>query len=110
MEEALRVFDLVGSAEQISDFAVPEWRLHTFASMLWSRLGDEPRAVAARTQPTEPDPPRSPGSPRTSSYAGASCSPRGLTGGAAAATSPSVCRRRMLSRLGRTTVPLLIAA
>jgi transcriptional regulator with XRE-family HTH domain len=48
MEEALRVFDLVGSSEQISDFAVPEWRLHTFASMLWSRLGDEPRAVAAQ--------------------------------------------------------------
>jgi transcriptional regulator with XRE-family HTH domain len=57
MEESLKVFDLVGSTEQISDFAVPEWRFHTFASMLWSRLGDESRAMAAqdaadRTRPT----------------------------------------------------------
>jgi len=29
----------------VSDFAVPEWRFHTFASMLLSRLGD-PGAVA----------------------------------------------------------------
>jgi tetratricopeptide (TPR) repeat protein len=44
LDEARRVFDLVGSDEQISDFAVPEWRFHTFASMLLSRLGD-PGAV-----------------------------------------------------------------
>src|SRR5439155_13705003 len=47
--------DVVGSSEQISDFAVPEWRFHTFVSMLLSRLGD-PRAVdeqeaADRTRP-----------------------------------------------------------
>lgn len=48
MEEAQRLFDQVGSAEQISDFAIPEWRMSTFASMLWSRLGDEQRAVAAQ--------------------------------------------------------------
>jgi transcriptional regulator with XRE-family HTH domain len=46
--EALRVFDLAGSSEQISDFAVPEWRLWTFLSMLYSRLGDEKRAVRAQ--------------------------------------------------------------
>lgn len=48
MEQAQRVFDQVGSTEQISDFAVPEWRMNTFASMLWSRLGDERRAVVAQ--------------------------------------------------------------
>lgn len=37
---ARRVFDAAGSHEQISDFAVPEWRMHTFTSMLLSRLGD----------------------------------------------------------------------
>ncbi|MGL5867097.1 MAG: helix-turn-helix domain-containing protein [Dermatophilaceae bacterium] len=56
MDQAQRVFDQVGSIDQTSDFAVPEWRMNTFASMLWSRLGDEPRAVAAhaaadRTRP-----------------------------------------------------------
>jgi transcriptional regulator with XRE-family HTH domain len=56
MEDAARVFDACGSPDDISDFAVPEWRFHTFASMLWSRLGDEPRAVvsqdaADRTRP-----------------------------------------------------------
>lgn len=47
LDEARRVFDRVGSADQISDFAVPEWRMATFASMLLSRLGD-PRAVQAQ--------------------------------------------------------------
>jgi hypothetical protein len=55
LEQAQRVFDVAGSSEQASDFAVPEWRFHTFASMLLSRLGD-PRAVveqgaADRTRP-----------------------------------------------------------
>ncbi len=55
LDLARRVFDVSGSTEQISDFAVPEWRFHTFASMLLSRLG-EPRAVeeqdaADRTRP-----------------------------------------------------------
>jgi hypothetical protein len=41
------VFDKSGSDEQISDFAVPEWRFHTFTSMLLSRMG-HPDAVAAQ--------------------------------------------------------------
>ncbi|MFC6019164.1 helix-turn-helix domain-containing protein [Plantactinospora solaniradicis] len=47
LDDARRIFDTVGSAEQISDFAVPEWRFHTFESMLLSRLG-HPGAVAAQ--------------------------------------------------------------
>lgn len=47
LDAARRAFDVAGSAEQISDFAVPEWRFHTFTSMLLSRLGD-PRAVEAQ--------------------------------------------------------------
>jgi hypothetical protein len=55
LDDARRVFDVAGSYEQISDFAVPEWRFHTFASMLLSRLG-HPRATdeqdaADRTRP-----------------------------------------------------------
>jgi hypothetical protein len=45
VEDAKRVFDVAGSTEQVSDFAVPEWRFHVFLSMLYSRLGDERRAV-----------------------------------------------------------------
>jgi transcriptional regulator with XRE-family HTH domain len=48
MELAHREFDAVGSHEQVSDFAVPEWRFWTFGSMLWSRLGDEARATQAQ--------------------------------------------------------------
>jgi len=47
LDEARRVFDRVGSPDQISDFAVPEWRMATFTSMLLSRLG-EPTAVDAQ--------------------------------------------------------------
>jgi len=50
------VFDVAGSQEQISDFAVPEWRFHTFVSMLLSRLGDaraiDEQDAADRTRPT----------------------------------------------------------
>ncbi len=57
LDQARRTFDLAGSDDQVSDFAVPAWRFHTFASMLLSRLGD-PRAVleqdaADRTRPPE---------------------------------------------------------
>jgi hypothetical protein len=57
LDDARRVFDIAGSPDQISDFAVPEWRFHTFASMLLSRMGD-PAAVAEqdaadRTRPSE---------------------------------------------------------
>jgi transcriptional regulator with XRE-family HTH domain len=47
LDKARKDFDVAGSDEQISDFAVPEWRFHTFTSMLLSRLGD-PRAVEAQ--------------------------------------------------------------
>lgn len=49
LESAQRAFDHAGSEEQISDFAVPEWRMWTFTSMLLSRLGDR-RAVEAQDQ------------------------------------------------------------
>jgi hypothetical protein len=39
---------VAGSEEQISDYAVPEWRMHTFTSMLLSRMGDERGAVEAQ--------------------------------------------------------------
>ncbi len=48
MERAERELELVGSSDQISDFAVPEWRFWTFASMLFSRLGDQARASHAQ--------------------------------------------------------------
>jgi hypothetical protein len=57
LDDARRVFDVVGSYEQISDFAVPEWRFHTFASMLLSRLGHRAAVAqqdaADRTRPAE---------------------------------------------------------
>ena len=57
MRASRRAFDVAGSHEQISDFAVPEWRMSTFCSMLLSRLGDR-RAEAEqenadRTRPAE---------------------------------------------------------
>jgi hypothetical protein len=56
LDHARCAFDVAGSDEQISDYAVPEWRMATFVSMLLSRLG-HPRAVEAqdqadRTRPT----------------------------------------------------------
>jgi transcriptional regulator with XRE-family HTH domain len=48
LEEAKGLFDTVGSSEQISDYAIPEWRMNTFTSMLLSRMGDERGAVAAQ--------------------------------------------------------------
>jgi hypothetical protein len=48
-EAARRVFDQVASpAGEISDFAVPPWRMATFRSMLWARLGDVHRAEEAQ--------------------------------------------------------------
>jgi hypothetical protein len=56
LEEGWRVFDVAGSYEQVSDFAVPEWRMATFTSMLLSRLGD-PEATDAQewADRTRPD-------------------------------------------------------
>ncbi|NJC72412.1 helix-turn-helix transcriptional regulator [Planosporangium thailandense] len=57
LDDARRMFDVAGSSEQTSDFAIPEWRFHTFASMLLSRLGDPAAAAeqdaADRTRPPE---------------------------------------------------------
>lgn len=58
LEQARRVFEVAGSHEQVSDYAVPEWRFHTFASMLLSRMGDERHAVqeqeaADRSRPAQ---------------------------------------------------------
>lgn len=57
LDDARRVFDVAGSDDSTSDYNVPEWRFHTFVSMLLSRMGD-PGAVDAqdaadRTRPTE---------------------------------------------------------
>lgn len=49
LDEARRVFDLVGSDDAASDFNVPVWRFHTFASVVLSRLGDK-RATADQDQ------------------------------------------------------------
>jgi transcriptional regulator with XRE-family HTH domain len=48
--EGKRLFDAAGSDEQVSDYAVPEWRMHTFKSMLLSRMGDERGAVIAQDE------------------------------------------------------------
>lgn len=47
LDDARRVFDVAGSDSSASDFNVPEWRFHTFASMLLSRMG-HPAAEAAQ--------------------------------------------------------------
>lgn len=48
MDDARREFEVSGSHEQESDFAMPEWRFAVHESMLWSRLGDQDRAVVAQ--------------------------------------------------------------
>lgn len=48
MTEGRRLHDAVGSHEQTSDYAVPEWRMNVFASLLAARLGDEATAIAAQ--------------------------------------------------------------
>ena len=48
MEEGRRVFDLVGSHEQESDYAVPLWRMNVFMSLLSARLGEERLALQAQ--------------------------------------------------------------
>ena len=45
LEQGRRVFDTVGSDEQTSDYAVPEWRMNVFTSLLLARLGEERGAV-----------------------------------------------------------------
>lgn len=48
LDDARRVFDQVGSDEQISDFAIPEWRMATISGLLLARLGEEHRAIEAQ--------------------------------------------------------------
>ena len=48
LEEGRRTFDSAGSHEQTSDYAVPEWRMAVFCSLLLARLGDERGAMAAQ--------------------------------------------------------------
>lgn len=48
LEDAERTFDIVGSDEQISDFAIPEWRYNTITGLLLARIGDEHRAITAQ--------------------------------------------------------------
>lgn len=48
LTEGRRLHDAVGSDEQTSDYAVPQWRMGVFCSLLSARLGDEPAALAAR--------------------------------------------------------------
>lgn len=48
LEQGRRLFDLAGSHEQTSDYAVPEWRMAVFCSLLLARLGDEARALEAQ--------------------------------------------------------------
>jgi hypothetical protein len=45
LDQGRRVFDVAGSEEQQSDFAVPAWRMAVFASLLLARLGHERAAV-----------------------------------------------------------------
>ncbi len=48
MDQGRRMFDVSGSYEQTSDYAVPWWRMNVFVSLLAARLGDENAAVAAQ--------------------------------------------------------------
>ncbi|RCG29479.1 XRE family transcriptional regulator [Sphaerisporangium album] len=48
LEEGRRVFDVAGSEEQESDYAVPLWRVNVFTSLLAARLGDERTALRAQ--------------------------------------------------------------
>jgi len=48
LEDGRRVFDEVGSYEQTSDYAVPEWRMGVFVSLLGARLGEERTALDAQ--------------------------------------------------------------
>lgn len=48
LDEGRRTFDVAGSYEQTSDYAVPEWRMGVFTSLLAARLGDERTALDAQ--------------------------------------------------------------
>jgi hypothetical protein len=48
LEQGRRAFEVVGSHEQQSDYAVPEWRMAVFCSLLLARLGEEHAALEAQ--------------------------------------------------------------
>lgn len=48
LTEGHRVFDAAGSDDQVSDYAVPWWRMNVYVSLLAARLGDESTAIAAQ--------------------------------------------------------------
>ncbi|MFJ6140834.1 helix-turn-helix domain-containing protein [Kitasatospora sp. NPDC092286] len=51
MDDGWRVFEKVASpANEKSDYAVPEWRMNVFCSLLLARLGEERRALEAQEQ------------------------------------------------------------
>lgn len=53
MDDGRRVFDVVSSQEQESDYAVPLWRMNVFGSLLSARLGDERTALEAQEVATK---------------------------------------------------------
>jgi transcriptional regulator with XRE-family HTH domain len=58
-EAARRVFDPIASPDaEVSDFAVPPWRMATFRSMLWARLGQVRRAEQAQAEADDGRPPQ----------------------------------------------------
>ena len=49
LAQGRRMFDAAGSADdEISDYAVPWWRMNVFVSLLAARLGDERLATGAQ--------------------------------------------------------------
>lgn len=48
LAQGQRVFDAAGSDDQVSDYAVPWWRMNVFVSLLAARLGDESVAIGAQ--------------------------------------------------------------
>lgn len=48
LNQGQRIFDVAGSEEQESDYAIPHWRMNVFTSLLLARLGDESGALKAQ--------------------------------------------------------------
>lgn len=48
VEHAQDVWEATAGPEEVSDFAVPQWRFWTCASLLYSRIGDQKRALTAQ--------------------------------------------------------------
>ncbi|MGH3931873.1 MAG: hypothetical protein ACRDTF_18080, partial [Pseudonocardiaceae bacterium] len=50
LDEGQRVFDVVGSDDAESDYAVPWWRFNVFISLMAARLGAEQLALQAQEE------------------------------------------------------------